>query len=228
MKKLSILIPVYNENKTVEKLILKVDQVSVGLEKEVVMVDDGSADGTVEVLKKLESKYPTWKFLYQEKNAGKGAALRTAIKAATGDILLIQDADLEYDPNDYNALLKPILEGHADVVYGSRFLGGGPHRVVYFWHYVGNKIITLISNMRTNLNLSDIEVCYKAFKKEVLQGIEIKENRFGVEVELTAKMAKGKWRIYEVPIAYYGRTYAEGKKINWKDGVSALRCLLKY
>jgi len=176
----------------------------------------------------LQSKIPEMKLVLHEQNKGKGAALRTGFDAASGDIILIQDADLEYDPHEYPNLLRPILDGHADVVYGSRFLGGGPHRVVFFWHYVGNKFLTMLSNMMTNLNLTDMEVCYKVFKKEVLDSITLREDRFGFEVEVTAKIAKGKWHVYEVPISYYGRDYSEGKKIGWKDGVSALRCIVKY
>lgn len=159
---------------------------------------------------------------------GKGAALRTGFKAATGDAIIIQDADLEYDPKEYKLLLGPLLDGHADVVYGSRFLGGGPHRVCFFWHYLGNRFLTLLSNMMTNLNLTDMEVCYKLFRREVLSQIEIQENRFGFEVEITAKVARGNWRVYEVPVSYYGRSYAEGKKITWKDGFRAIWCILKY
>lgn len=226
--KLSVVIPVYNEAKTIEKLIDKVVKVDVGMEKELVLVDDCSSDGTKDVLKRIEKANPQWKIAYHEVNQGKGAALRTGFSKATGDLVIIQDADLEYDPGDYANLIRPIVDGHADVVFGSRFLGGGPHRVVYFWHSVGNKLITTFSNMMTNLNLTDIEVCYKVFKKEVLDGITINENRFGVEVELTAKVAHANWRIYEVPIAYYGRNYAEGKKITWKDGFAALWCIIKY
>jgi glycosyltransferase involved in cell wall biosynthesis len=174
-------------------------------------------------------EHPEWQVIFHEFNRGKGAALRSGFAAATGDIVLIQDADLEYDPKDYPRLLGPLLDGHADVVYGSRFIGGGPHRVVYFWHSLGNRFLTLFSNMMTDLNLTDMEVCYKVFRREVLQSITLLEDRFGFEVEVTAKIARGKrWRIYEVPISYYGRSYAEGKKITWKDGVHAIWCILKY
>ena len=192
------------------------------------MVDDCSTDGTRDILLRLRDAAPGRAVVLHEKNMGKGAALRSGFKAATGDIVLIQDADLEYDPRDYPHLLDPIEDGHADVVYGSRFLGGGPHRVVFYWHYVGNRMLTTLSNMVTDLNLTDMEVCYKVFRKEVLAGIDLKEDRFGFEVEITAKVAKGKWRVYEVPIAYYGRSYSEGKKITWKDGVRALWCIVKY
>ena len=227
--KLSIVIPVYNEVDTIEEIMGQVLAVDVGMEREVVLVDDCSQDGSRDKLAGLQKEHPEWKICFHEVNQGKGAALRTGFAAATGDLVLIQDADLEYDPRDYPKLLAPVLEGRADVVYGSRFLGGGPHRVVFFWHSIGNRFLTLLSNMLTDLNLTDMEVCYKLFKKEVLKGIEIKENRFGFEVEITAKVAHGKkWRIYEVPIAYYGRSYAEGKKITWKDGMRALWCILKY
>ncbi len=226
--KLSIVIPVYNEAATLEDLVSHVNAVEIPLEKEIVLVDDCSQDGTRDVMKKLESEHPDWKFAYHDVNRGKGAALRTGFGTATGDLVIIQDADLEYDPNEYPKLLAPILDGHADVVYGSRFLGGGPHRVVYFWHYVGNRFLTTLSNMMTNLNLADMEVCYKVFKKEVLDSIELKENRFGFEVEITAKVARDEWVIYEVPISYYGRSYREGKKITWKDGFAAIWCILKY
>ena len=180
-------------------------------------------------LKKKQKEDVPWKVVFHSRNQGKGAALRTGFAAATGDVVLIQDADLEYDPKDYPALLRPILDGHADVVYGSRFLGGGPHRVVFFWHSIGNRVLTLFSNMMTDLNLTDMEVCYKVFRKEVLKDITIQENRFGFEVEITAKVARNKkWRMYEVPVAYYGRSYEEGKKITWKDGFRALWCILKY
>ncbi len=226
--KLSIVIPVYNEAGTIEELVGKVCAVELDVEKELVLVDDCSSDGTQDMLRKLQSSHPEWHFVYHAMNQGKGAALRSGFAAATGDVVVIQDADLEYDPQDYSALLGPIQNGHADVVYGSRFLGGGPHRVVFFWHYLGNRFLTTLSNMFTDLNLTDMEVCYKMFRKEVLDGIEIHENRFGFEVEITAKISHGKWRIYEVPIAYYGRGYEEGKKITWRDGVRAFWCILKY
>jgi len=226
--KLSIVIPVYNEAATISEIVSLVRSVEVGMEKEILLVDDCSRDGTREVLKKMSAEHADLKVLFHDVNRGKGAALRTGFAAATGDIVLIQDADLEYDPKEYPRLLSPILDGHADVVFGSRFLGGGPHRVVYYWHYLGNQLLTTLSNMTTNLNLTDMEVCYKVFKREVIQSIPLKENRFGFEAEITAKLAKRKLKIYEVPISYYGRDYSEGKKIGWKDGFSALRCILKY
>ena len=227
--KLSIVIPAYNEAETVEKLAERVWGVDLGVERELVFVDDESTDGTRDILQRLCGDHPEWRLVLHERNRGKGAALRSGFAQATGDVVAIQDADLEYDPRDLVRLLEPILEGHADVVYGSRFQGGGPHRVVFFWHYMGNRFLTTLSNMMTDLNLTDMEVCYKLFRREVLESIELKEERFGFEVEVTSKVARAKkWRIYEVPIAYYGRGYAEGKKITWKDGLRALWCILKY
>ena len=227
--KLSIVIPIYNEVETLRELLQHVIDVDLGVEKELILVDDCSSDGTTELLKEIEQEHPEWSIAFHEVNQGKGAALRTGFAKATGDVVVIQDADLEYDPKDLAQLLGPIQSGHADVVYGSRFLGGGPHRVVYFWHSVGNRFLTLLSNMMTDINLTDMEVCYKMFKREVLEGIEIQEDRFGFEVEITAKVSRGKrWRMYEVPISYYGRSYAEGKKITWRDGMRALWCILKY
>lgn len=226
--KLSIIIPVYNEVRTLDQLLARVDEVDVGMDKELVLVDDGSTDGTRDLFPALKQKYPSITVILHEKNQGKGAALRTGLTQASGDILLIQDADLEYDPRDYHILLQPIIEERADVVYGSRFAGGGAHRVLYFWHMLGNQIITLVSNMFTNMNFTDVEVCYKVFRREVIHSFQLKENRFGFEIEVTAKIAKGNWRVYEVPISYYGRPYAEGKKITWKDGVRAMWCIVKY
>jgi glycosyltransferase involved in cell wall biosynthesis len=228
MKKLSIVIPCYNEFKTIESITDKVMNVElVNIEKEVIIVDDGSRDQTVQLLKdKIEPKVS--KVIYKQKNEGKGAALRTGFQNATGDFVIVQDADLEYDPNEYPRLLKPILDGFADVVYGTRFVGGQPHRVLFFWHSKGNQFLTNFSNLFTNLNLSDMETCYKLFKREIIQDIKIEEDRFGFEPEITAKIARIKCRIYEVGISYYGRTYAEGKKINWKDGFRALFVILKY
>ena len=226
--KLSIVIPVYNEAATISQIVDMVRSVDVGMDKEILLVDDCSRDGTRDVLEKMGKEQTDLKVLFHEVNQGKGAALRTGFTAATGDVVLIQDADLEYDPKEYPRLLQPIVEGHADVVYGSRFLGGGAHRVVFYWHYLGNRLLTTLSNMTTNLNLTDMEVCYKVFKRAVIQSIPLKENRFGFEVEITAKIAKRKLKIYEVPISYYGRDYSEGKKIGWKDGFSALRCIVKY
>jgi glycosyltransferase involved in cell wall biosynthesis len=226
--KLSIIIPCYNEKNTI-KTILEAVQNSPYPDKEIIIVDDCSKDGTRDVLKNEIEASGLARVLYHEVNMGKGAALRTGIAGATGDIVIIQDADMEYDPNEYPRLVEPILKGRADVVFGSRFTGGDVHRVVYFWHRVGNGLLTLISNMFTNLNLTDMETCYKVFKREIIQGITIEENRFGFEPEITAKLSKIRdVRIYEVGISYYGRTYDEGKKIGWKDGFSALRCIIKY
>jgi glycosyltransferase involved in cell wall biosynthesis len=213
--------PAYNEIEFIDEILRKVKETPY--DKEIIVVDDCSTDGTREYLKTRKDIIA----IFQEKNQGKGAALRRGMEAVTGDIVLIQDADLEYDPREYPVLLGPILEGKADVVYGSRFLGG-PHRVLYFWHFVGNSMVTLLSNMFTNLNLTDMETCYKVFRKEVIRTITIESDRFGVEPEITAKVAKGKWRIFEVPISYYGRTYEEGKKITWRDGIKAFFTIVKY
>jgi len=221
---LSVIIPAYNEIEFIDEILRKVKETPY--DKEIIVVDDCSTDGTRERLNELKAADGIVA-IFQEKNQGKGAALRRGIAAATGDIVLIQDADLEYDPREYPVLLRPILEGKADVVYGSRFLGG-PHRVLYFWHYVGNSMVTLLSNMFTNLNLTDMETCYKVFRKEVIKTITIESDRFGVEPEITAKVARGKWRIFEVPISYYGRTYEEGKKITWHDGIKAFFTIVKY
>jgi len=228
--KLSVVIPAYNERNTVEKLVRRVAAAPLpeGLELEIVVVDDGSTDGTRELLRELvEVATPPFRLIEQPSNRGKGAALRAGFAHATGDVVLVQDADLEYDPRDYPTLLEPILEGEADVVYGSRFLGG-PHRVLFFWHYVGNRLLTTLSNMLTDLNLSDMETCYKVFRADILRGMTLRSRRFGIEPELTAKVARAKVRIYEVPISYHGRTYAEGKKIGWRDGVAAIWAILRY
>ncbi|MBM3842554.1 MAG: glycosyltransferase family 2 protein [Verrucomicrobia bacterium] len=224
--KLSVVIPCYNEVRTIRHIVDRVRAAPVA-EREIIIVDDCSRDGTRDLLR-TEIAPLVDKVLFHEVNQGKGAALRTGFRAATGDVVVVQDADLEYDPQDYPRLLQPILEGKADVVFGSRFQGGQPHRVVYFWHMVGNKVLTLLSNMATNINLTDMETCYKVFRREVLQKIEIEENRFGFEPEITAKVARLGVVIYEVGISYYGRTYAEGKKIGWRDGFRALWAIAKY
>ena len=227
--RLSIVIPVYNEAKTLEAIVRRVAGVQLdGIDKEIVLVNDCSADCSGQIADALARDIPGVRAFHHERNRGKGAALRTGFGQATGDVVLVQDADLEYDPDEYPVLLNPILKGKADVVYGSRFMGGFPHRVVYFWHMVGNRLITLFSNMMTDLNLTDVETCYKAFRREVLREIELREDRFGFEIEITAKVAAQRCRIYEVGISYHGRTYEEGKKIGWKDGVRALWCILKY
>ncbi len=226
---ISIVMPVYNEENTIQAILEKVKNVELPFNKEIIVVDDCSTDKTRDILKGIESSESNnIKIVYHEVNQGKGAALKTGFAEANGDIVIIQDADLEYDPDEYPKLFKPILDGKADVVYGSRFTGEGPHRVLYYWHYVGNRFLTLMSNMFTNMNLNDMETCYKVFKKEIISQIDIKEKRFGFEPEITAKIAKLDCRIYEVGISYSGRTYAEGKKINWKDGVWALWCIFKY
>ena len=224
--KLSVIIPCYNEKDTISEIVAAV-KASPVKEKEIIIVDDFSTDGTRDILKgSLEKEVD--RIVFHSHNQGKGAALRTGFKEATGDIVVVQDADLEYDPQEYPILMDPIIRGRADVVFGSRFMGGAPHRVVYFWHMIGNKILTLTSNMFTNLNLTDMETCYKMFRREVIQNIEVEENRFGFEPEITAKVAKMGVRIYEVGISYYGRTYAEGKKIGWRDGFRAIYAIVKY
>jgi len=241
--RLSVVIPVYNEKATIDEILRRV--IETPFRKEIVLVDDCSTDGTRQILEKIsqvqssgEDLAPAFdggdpielrdlRILFQERNQGKGAALRRGFAEVTGDIVLVQDADLEYDPRDYHKLLEPLVDGRADVVFGSRFLGG-PQRVHYFWHYVANKMLTMLSDIFTNLKLTDMETCYKVFRREVLQGITIKSDRFGFEPEITAKVAKGNWRVYEVPISYAGRTYEEGKKITWKDGVQALWCIIRF
>jgi glycosyltransferase involved in cell wall biosynthesis len=226
---LSIVVPAYNEEKTIETLLRAVLDAPLpdGMNREVVIVDDGSSDGTIHVLDKFSGDDRV-RLFKQSRNMGKGAALRRGFAEASGDFVVIQDADLEYDPREYGRLLKPMLEGNADVVYGSRFTGSEAHRVLFFWHYVGNKFLTLLSNMVTNLNLTDMETCYKLFRAEVIKGVDLQENRFGFEPEVTAKVARMGVRIYEVGISYSGRTYEEGKKINWRDGFAALWCIFSY
>lgn len=232
-RKLSIVIPAYNEARTIHKILDKVRTVSLpeDLIREIVIVNDCSTDGTREALRAYQAKYPDCPLQYfeHEKNMGKGAALHTGIREASGDLIIIQDADLEYDPREYELLLTPVLEGQADVVYGSRFMGGNPHRILFFWHSIGNKFLTFLSNAFTNLNLTDMETCYKLFHADILKSLPLKEKRFGFEPEVTAKVSRvPNIRIYEVGISYYGRTYQEGKKINWRDGFRAIYCILKY
>lgn len=232
-KKLSIIIPVYNEEKTIIDLLDEVGKVELikEIKKEFVIINDCSTDHSETIIEQYISNNPSLEIKFQSHkvNKGKGAAIRTGIKEATGDYLVVQDADLEYDPKEFNLLLKPIIDGYADVVYGSRFQGGRPHRILFFWHTIGNKFLTFISNIFTNLNLTDMETCYKMFKSEVIKGISLKENRFGFEPEVTAKISRiPRIRIYEVGISYYGRTYEDGKKIGWKDGFRAIYCILKY
>ena len=224
--RLSVVIPCYNERSTIEAVVEAVRAAPVQ-DKEIIVVDDGSNDGTREFLRAKGSGWVD-QLILQERNFGKGAALRAGFQRATGEVVIVQDADMEYDPREYSTILAPILEGRADVVFGSRFLGGQPHRVVYFWHMVGNSFLTLLSNMFTNLNLTDMETCYKAFRRECLESITIEEDRFGFEPEIVAKIARTEARIYEVGVSYYGRTYAQGKKINWKDGFRAIYAILKY
>lgn len=232
-QKLSIVIPAYNEERTIHLILDKIKAVQLinGIEKELIITNDCSKDDTEGAIRRYMAANPELNIQYSahEVNKGKGAALHTGIKNATGDYVIIQDADLEYDPQEYNILLKPLLDGFADVVYGSRFMGGRPHRILFFWHSIGNQFLTFISNMFTNLNLTDMETCYKVFRRDIIQGLDLKENRFGFEPEVTAKISKiSKIRIYEVGISYYGRTYEEGKKIGWRDGVRAIYCILKY
>jgi len=233
MPTLSIVIPAYNEGRTIHLILDRVKAVSLrdNIAKEVIIVNDCSKDNTEEAIQAYMGNNPELNIQYykHEVNQGKGAALHTGIQKATGDFVIIQDADLEYDPTEYNILLQPILDGFADVVYGSRFMGGNPHRILFFWHSIGNKMLTFLSNMFTNLNLTDMETCYKLFRRQIIQGIQLKEKRFGFEPEVTAKVSRiPKIRIYEVGISYYGRTYEEGKKIGWKDGFRAIWCILKY
>jgi len=229
MMLLSVVMPVYNEEQWIEEIVRRVMSVELPMDRELVIVDDCSKDNTPELLGKILESYPegSIRVFYHEENQGKGAALRTGFEQARGDVLLVQDADLEYDPRDYGRLLGPVLDGRADVVYGSRFIGE-VHRVLYYWHYLGNRFLTTMSNMLTNLNLTDMEVCYKVFRREILEGIRIRSNRFGFEPEITAKIARKKARVYEAPVSYSGRDYNEGKKIGWKDGVKAIWCILFF
>ncbi len=231
--KLSIIVPAYNEERTIEHILSKIDIVQLiqDIQKEIIVVNDCSSDATESKVKQFQEAHPSVNIVYKkhEVNKGKGAALRTGFQSATGDFVIVQDADLEYDPNEFNILLKPIVDGFADVVYGSRFMGGRPHRILFFWHTIGNKMLTFASNLFTNLNLTDMETCYKMFRTEIIQKIDLKENRFGFEPEVTAKMSKiPNIRVYEVGISYYGRTYEEGKKIGIKDAFRALYCILRY
>ena len=231
--KLSIVVPAYNEENSIQRILNKITEVQLlhGIQKDIIVVNDCSKDNTEQKVKEFQQLHPEVPLVYKkhEVNKGKGAALRTGFQSATGDMVIVQDADLEYDPNEFNILMKPILDGFADVVYGSRFMGGKPHRILFFWHTIGNKMLTFASNMFTNLNLTDMETCYKMFRREIIQSIDLKENRFGFEPEVTAKVAKiPKIRIYEVGISYYGRTYEEGKKIGMKDAFRALYCIIRY
>jgi glycosyltransferase involved in cell wall biosynthesis len=224
--KVSVIIPCFNERNTIVRVVNSVRSASIQ-DIEIIVVDDGSTDGTIELLKEKVAGLAD-QIIYQPENRGKGAALRAGFAAASGDVILVQDADLEYNPSDYPALLAPILSGNADVVFGSRFLGGRPHRVLYFWHMMGNRFLTLLSNMFTNLNLTDVETCYKVFRAPLLRNLDLRENGFGFEPEITAKLAKTRCRIYEVGISYSGRTYEEGKKVNWKDGFRAIYAIVRY